>query len=559
MMGGKMKHTNKILILIILMTFMPMLVKCVAKMEKVASQSMVFLKALGGSNYEESWGLIKTQDGGYVMTGYTLSFGTMTMHDVILTKIDSSGNLLWTKTLGGNGPFDIGKSVIQATDGGFVIVGATNSFSLGSVDVLIAKFDSSGNYLWTRTFGGSGDDQGSSIVQTEDGGYMVTGFTKSYSAGGDSDMFLAKCDDSGNLIWMKTLGGTKEDSGRQIIRTKDGAYMVLGVTKSFSAGGDNDVFLAKFDASGNLLWMKTFGGTNEDLSATILQAQDEGYVVAGWTNSFNLVNKEIFIAKFDSSGNFLWMRAIGMGTDDWGGYVVETNDGGYAIAGQTKHPWGPPYTYFLLSRFDSSGNHLWTSTLGKKGWACWVKSFAYCPDGGFLMGGETQGWGAGKSDMPLAKFNAQGNNCLASFVTPSITNLRPSVTPQTPVITSVSPATKSPKPTITSPTLKVTTACKSEDVFPTVTDVTPNSVLNTVSSTLTIKGSNFKAGAGVSSIKIKGPAEISLTGWTVVSDTEIQKAVLPSQAKVGVYNVIVTTSVGENPISTTKLTISTVK
>jgi len=172
------------------------------------------------------------------------------------------------------------------------------------------------------------------------------------------------------------------------------------------------------------------------------------------------------------------------------------------------------------------------------------------------MGGETMGWGAGKADIPLAKFNAQGNNCLASFVTPSITNLKPSVTLQTPVITSVSPTTKSPKPTITSPTLKVTTACESEDLFPTVTDVAPNSVLNTVSSIITIKGRNFKAGAGVSSIKIKGPAEISLTGWTVVSDTEIQKAVLPSQAKVGVYNVIVTTSVGENPISTTKLTIS---
>jgi hypothetical protein len=278
------------------------------------------------------------------MTGYTLSFGTMTMHDVILTNIDSSGNLLWTKTLGGNGPYDVGKSVIQATDGGFVIVGATNSFSLGSVDVLIAKFDSSGNYLWTRTFGGSGNDQGSSIVQTEDGGYMVTGDTNSYSAGGDSDVFLAKLDALGNLIWMKTFGGTKEDSGRQIIRTKDGAYMILGVTQSFSAGGDNDVFLAKFDASGNLIWMKTFGGTNEDRSATILQAQDEGYVVAGWTTSFNLVNKEIFIAKCDSSGNFLWMRAIGMGTDDWGGFVVETNDGEYAVAGQTNNPWGPPYT-----------------------------------------------------------------------------------------------------------------------------------------------------------------------------------------------------------------------
>ena len=531
------------------MTLMPML---------VFGANTVFVKALGGSDYEESWGLIRTQDGGYVMTGYTLSFGTMTMHDVILTKVDSSGNLLWTKTLGGNGSYDIANRVIQATDGGFVIVGATNSFSLGSVDVLIAKFDSSGNYLWTRTFGGSGTDQGSSIVQTEDGGYMVTGFTKSYSAGGDSDVFLAKCDGSGNLIWMKTLGGNKEDAGRQIIRTKDGAYMILGVTQSFSTGGDNDVFLAKCDISGNLLWMKTFGGANEDRASTILQAQDEGYVVVGWTNSFNLVNKEIFISKLDSSGNFLWMRAIGMGSDDWGGYVVETKDGGYAVAGQTNSPRGYPYTYFLLSRFDSLGNHLWTSTLGNPSWACWVKSFTYCSDGGFLMGGETQGWGAGKSDIPLVKFNAQGNNCLASFVTPSITNLKPSVASQIPVMTSVSPTAKSPKPTITSPTLKVTTGCQSEDVFPTVTDVTPNSVLNTVSSTLTIKGSHFKAGAGVSSIKIKGPAEISLTGWTVESDTEIQKAVLASQAKAGIYNVIVTTSVGENPISTAKLTISTV-
>jgi len=181
------------------------------------------------------------------VAGYTNSFGAGGA-DLLLAKFDASGNHLWTKTLGGI-ELDEGRSVIEASDGGFVVAGYTNSFGAGGSDFLLAKFDSTGNHLWTKTLGGTLSDQGRSVIEASDGGFVVAGYTYSFGAGG-ADLLLAKFDASGNHLWAKTLGGTLSDQGHSVIEASNGRFAVTGVTDGFGAGLE-DLLLAMFDPSGN--------------------------------------------------------------------------------------------------------------------------------------------------------------------------------------------------------------------------------------------------------------------------------------------------------------------
>lgn len=167
--------------------------------------------------------------------------------------------------------------------------------------MFLAKYDASGNLSWNKLWGGTGFDAGLSLVKTSDGGYAITGQTASFGAG-SYDMFLAKYDSSGNISWNKLWGGTGSDIGLRLTQTSDGGYAVTGYTSSFGAGSD-DMFLAKYDASGNLSWNKTWGGTSSDVSQSLTQTSDGGYVVAGYTTSFGVGSTDMFLIKTTSTGN----------------------------------------------------------------------------------------------------------------------------------------------------------------------------------------------------------------------------------------------------------------
>jgi len=206
-----------------------------------------FAKTFGGSDYDAAYSIQQTSDGGYIVAGVTASFGTGD-EDVFLLKTDASGNLQWAETFGGV-YFDVAYSVQQTSDGGYIVAGYTYSFGAGSYDVFLLKTDASGNLQWAKTFGGSGGDYAWSVQQTSDGGYIVAGFTGSFGAGGD--VFLLKTDASGNLQWAKTFGGSDYDRTYSVQQTIDGGYIVAGRTSSFGAGG-YDAFLLKTDANGNI-------------------------------------------------------------------------------------------------------------------------------------------------------------------------------------------------------------------------------------------------------------------------------------------------------------------
>ena len=264
------------------------------------AQQVTFQKTFGGTSTEYAFSVQQTTDGGFVIAGETSSFGAGS-NDIYLIKTDENGNGLWTKTFGGIN-YDRGSSVQQTTDGGFVIAGYTASFGAGSYDVYLIRTDSSGNGLWTKTFGGIYNDRGSSAQQTTDGGFVITGYTASFGAG-SYDVYLIRTDSSGNGLWTKTFGGTNNDDwGYSVQQTTDGGFVIAGYTASFGAGSW-DVYLIRTDSSGNVLWTKTFGGTDDDACISVQQTYDGGFIITGESSSFGSSAWHFYLVKTDSLGN----------------------------------------------------------------------------------------------------------------------------------------------------------------------------------------------------------------------------------------------------------------
>ena len=420
-----------------------------------ASGNLQWSKTFGGGDYEEAYSVQQTSDGGYIVAGVTGSFGAGGS-DVFLLKTDASGNLQWSKTFGGSSG-DYAYSVQQTSDGGYIVAGETNSFGAGG-DVFLFKTDASGNLQWAKTFGGSSYEYAHSVQQTSDGGYIVAGGTYSFGAG-NYDVFLLKTDASGNLQWAKTFGGSGWDLAYSVQQTSDGGYIVAGETYSFGAGS-YDVFLLKTDASGNLQWAKTFGGSGGDYAWSVQQTSDGGYIMAGYTSSFGAGSYDVFLLKTDASGNLQWAKTFGGSNYELAHSVQQTSDGGYIVAGFT-YSFGAGNEDVFLLKTDASGNLQWAKTFGGSEWD-WAYSVQQTSDGGYIVVGFTYSFGAGSYDVFLLKTDANGNigTCaIVGSVTPTVNTPSPTVTNPTPILNSPTPTVTTPSPTVTSPTLSVSEPC----------------------------------------------------------------------------------------------------
>jgi hypothetical protein len=230
----------------------------------VCGSASTFAKTIGGSGDDFAHSITQSSDGGYVVAGETRSFGAGDW-DIYVVKLDSSGNVIWTKTIGGSSS-DFATSIIQSSDGGYIVAVNTWSFGAGNYDIYVVKLDSSGNVIWTKTIGGSNWDEAQSIIQSSDGGYVVAGKTWSFGAG-SADFYVVKLDSAGNVLWTKTIGGIGDEAwGDSIIQSSDGGYVVVGHTQSFGAGGV-DMYVVKMDANGNVCFSQNI--TNYSVSSNV--------------------------------------------------------------------------------------------------------------------------------------------------------------------------------------------------------------------------------------------------------------------------------------------------
>jgi uncharacterized delta-60 repeat protein len=406
----------------------------------------LFEKTIGGGSGEEANSIIQSRDGGYVVAGYTGSFGAGN-DDFYVVKLDSSGNVEWTKTIGGSA-IDYALSIIQSSDGGYVVAGW--GFRLGNGDFYVVKLDSRGNVQWTKAIDGGSWDQAYSIIQSRDGGYVVAGRTWSFGAG-NGDMYVVKLDSSGNVQWTKTIGGSFDDEARSIIQSRDGGYVVAGRTWSFGAGSA-DMYVVKLDSSGNVVWTKTIGGSASDGANSIIQSRDGGYVVAGYTASFGTGGWDFYVVKLDSSGNVVWRKTIGGGSDDLANSIIQSRDGGYVVAGWTWS-FGAGNNDFYVVKLDSSGNVVWTKTIGGSA-SDGANSIIQSRDGGYVVAGYTASFGTGSADFYVVKLAPDGTlGCHDRFHSPIIGSggneafQTPSSSYVSPSSSFVSPVSSSPAPT----------------------------------------------------------------------------------------------------------------
>jgi len=324
-----------------------------------ATGNLLWQSALGGSEYEGAHSIKETSDGGFILVGYSTSIdGQVTnnhgANDIWLVKLDGQGNLLWQRSLGGSYE-DIGMSIVELSSTDIVVAAMSSSLdgdvtgNHGFADFWIIKLDATGNIIWENSFGGSLTDRPYCIIEVNNGDLVITGSTKSNDGDvsgnhGDHDVWLIKIDDSGNLIWQKTFGGSDQDVGISIDGTADGGCVIAGHTSSNDGDvtgnyGYSDIWVIKLDTIGNMEWQKNYGGSITDIAKSIQQTDDGGYIVAGGTNSSDgdVTNLQgiwdYWILKLDSIGDLIWQKTFGGSQGDIGSSVIETVDNGFVVAG----------------------------------------------------------------------------------------------------------------------------------------------------------------------------------------------------------------------------------
>lgn len=283
---------------------------------------VLWTKTYGGTGYDACFSMQQTSDGGYVMAGFTESFGP----GVWLIKTDSLGDTLWARTQVGY----IGFSVQQTKDGGYIITGQTSEY-----DVFLVKTDSLGFNQWYQIYYSPlSFDCAYSVQQTLDGGYVIAGYTNSYGASG-LDVWLLKTNALGDTLWTRTYGGPDGDEGYCVHQVFDGGYIIVGASESFGAG-DYDIYIVKTDSLGDTLWTRTYGGLEQGGGLWIQPTSDSGYIVAGYTEPLGVYYRDAYFLKIDTEGDSVWAKTIGGTGSEMFYSVQQTIDGGYVAAGHTS-------------------------------------------------------------------------------------------------------------------------------------------------------------------------------------------------------------------------------
>jgi len=333
-------------------------------------------KNYGGGLLDAGYSFCNANNRGHLILGWTYSYSNGGA-DFLLYSLDSAGMKLWRKNYGGS-EADSAFSVCPASDGGYLLGGTTFTYTNGGADFLVYKVDGTGIKQWRRNYGGIGYDELSTAIRTTDGGYLLLGESTSYTHG-QWDFIVYKVDASGKKQWRKNYGGIapdathiviKENHSGQVVQTRDGGYVFCGASESYTNGG-TDFIVYKVDASGAKLWRKNYGGIFDDEATSIQQTTDGGYIVAGLSSTYVHgtpgTDLDFLIYKVDASGNKQWRKFYGGMYQDAGLSIQQTADRGYIFAGwsQSYVNGAPGVDYdVLVYKLDASGVKQWRKNFG---------------------------------------------------------------------------------------------------------------------------------------------------------------------------------------------------
>ncbi|MFH1196335.1 MAG: DJ-1/PfpI family protein [bacterium] len=362
----------------------------------------VISKTYGGTFSDGGRAVCETEDGGFVIAGYTLSQG-QGYADVLIIKTDADGNQLWTKTFGGAGS-DYANSITECDDGGFVVAGFTTSFGAGDDDVYLIKTDANGNEIWQKYYGGTGSEQANKIIETSTGNYLIAGFTESFGKGQD-DVYIIYTDSNGDTLWTKTKGDDKSQFAKDIIETNDGNFLIVGSTGVFNSQGwgNRDVYLFEMDDAGNCNFTKNYGESSyQNWGNSICPADEGNYMIVGDADITSQNLYDVYVMKTTPNETMKWNKRFGEGTFyDYGASVLKRDDDNYIVCGTTKSASTNNNIYVL--GINGSGNVIKKQII-KDSKSEWASEGILTKDKKFVViTGHTNSIGAGAFDVLFIK------------------------------------------------------------------------------------------------------------------------------------------------------------
>jgi hypothetical protein len=360
-----------------------------------------FTTTMGGSKNDVYKSIANTTDGGYVILGYTqskdgdISTKLTEDFDFWVLKFSADNTLLWSKTFGGSKD-DRGEDIITTKDGGFALLGYSQSTdndvtsNAGSKDFWVLKLTSSGTLSWQKNFGFLGSDYGTTLLETNDNGYLITGVLDVTASNGQGNsrstqkhaggnIWAIKLNNSGDLEWSKYYGGSSTDTPLGVVKTIDNGFIIAG--SSDSADGDitnnkggYDFWILKIEANGTVVWGKNFGGSEIDEASAITQTNDGNFIVVGDTRSSdkdvsnNNGAADLWMLKISQEGILIWEKTFGGTSFDVGRSISRTQDNGFIISGSSRsldaNFNNQGQNDALIIKVDSEGNIVWQETAG---------------------------------------------------------------------------------------------------------------------------------------------------------------------------------------------------
>ncbi len=338
---------------------------------------ITFQKTYGGLLEEECDAVVQTEDGGFLLAASTRSYGSGN-YDLYIIRTNPYGDTLWTKTFGGTG-FDTAKDIIKIDDTNYLIAGSLDG------KVYLIKIKDDGNTMWTKVIGNEDDYIVNTVKKTQGGGFVLCG-NKNLS-----DYFILKTDGNGDSVWTKTY---ENGTAYSIDPTTDGGFILI-IRPGNWLHPQNDFVIIKTDLLGDSLWAKVFGGPNVEIGFEVEQTTDGGYMLAGRKDSSTVGDSDFYLVKTDSTGVYLWDRTYGGDNTDRAFTAMQTSDGGYILGGYTAS-FNVEYYDFYMVKTDAAGDTLWTKTYGGL-WQEEIADIEETSDGGFVAVGYTYSFGAGSN------------------------------------------------------------------------------------------------------------------------------------------------------------------